>query len=91
MGTGVEVSIRELAELIIDVVNPTLEIAWDAGKPDGTPRKLLDVLATDGTCWAASTSLRSGVERTYEWLLANQANARGMTQTHDSPENRQKV
>jgi GDP-L-fucose synthase len=79
IGTGVEVSIRELAELIIDVIDPILEIKWDPGKPDGAPRKLLDVSRLTALGWTASTSLRKGVELTYQWLRSNLTTARGMT------------
>jgi GDP-L-fucose synthase len=83
IGTGVEVSIRELAELIIDVIDPSLEIVWDTTKPDGAPRKLLDVSRLTELGWTASTSLRTGIEMTYDWLRSNLSTARGMAGSSD--------
>ena len=91
IGTGVEVSIRELAELIIDVIDRSLEIKWDASKPDGAPRKLLDVSRLTALGWTASTSLRTGIEMTYDWLRSNLATARGMTSATDSIEHLSKL
>ncbi|MFN8024099.1 MAG: GDP-L-fucose synthase [Acidimicrobiales bacterium] len=78
IGTGIEVSIRELAETLIDVVHPSATIRWDASRPDGAPRKLLDVSKLSGLGWSATTSLRDGIERTYDWLSANYDHARGI-------------
>jgi GDP-L-fucose synthase len=69
VGTGVDLSIRELAETIRDVVNPTAEIVWDASKPDGTPRKLLDTSRLTALGWSPSIELRPGIESTYRWFL----------------------
>jgi GDP-L-fucose synthase len=73
VGTGTDVTIKELTELVAAVVGYTGRIVWDTSKPDGTPRKLLDVsrLATLG--WRARTGLRDGVERTYAAFLAESA------------------
>ena len=71
VGTGRDVSIRELAELIADVVGYHGSFRYDASKPDGTPRKLMDVSLLAGQGWTASTGLREGVERTLDWYLVN--------------------
>lgn len=73
VGWGEDRSIRELAELICDVVGFGGKLTWDSTKPDGTPRKLLDVTKLNGLGWRASIPLREGVARTYEWFLANVA------------------
>lgn len=69
VGVGEDVSIRELAELVQEVVGYGGEIVFDPGKPDGTPRKLLDVSRLAGLGWRAGTPLREGLERTYQWYL----------------------
>ncbi len=76
VGTGTDVTVRELAETIASVVGWQGELVWDTSRPNGTPRKLLDVskLATLG--WKSKTSLREGIERTVEWYRANAARAR---------------
>jgi GDP-L-fucose synthase len=66
IGTGEDVSIRELAELIQKVVGYTGEIKWDATKPDGTPRKLMDVSKLNGMGWRYSTDLETGIRKVYE-------------------------
>ncbi len=71
VGCGEDISIRELAELICEVVGFDGDLAWDATKPDGTPRKLLDVTKLRGLGWKPSIPLRDGIARTYEWFLAN--------------------
>ena len=71
VGCGEDVSIRELAELICEVVGFDGDLAWDATKPDGTPRKLLDVSKLRALGWKPSIPLRDGIARTYEWFLAN--------------------
>jgi GDP-L-fucose synthase len=71
VGCGEDISIRELAELICDVVGFDGELAWDASKPDGTPRKLLDVSKIRALGWKPEISLRDGIARTYEWFRAN--------------------
>lgn len=78
IGTGVEVSIRELAETLIDVIHPDAKIRWDAARPDGAPRKLLDVGRLTAAGWRYRIPLRTGIERTYEWLVANYDRARGI-------------
>jgi GDP-L-fucose synthase len=78
IGTGEDLSIGEVAELIRDVVYPGAEIAFDASKPDGMPRKLLDVSRLKRLGWSPKISLRPGIESTYQWFLDNQEKYRGM-------------
>ncbi len=73
VGTGVDVSIAELAGLIAETVGYRGRFAFDSSKPDGTPRKLMDVGRLSALGWRASTDLREGVVRTYDWYRANQA------------------
>jgi GDP-L-fucose synthase len=71
VGRGEDISIRELAELICDVVGFDGELTLDANKPDGTPRKLLDITKLRTLGWKPSVPLRDGIAQTYEWFLAN--------------------
>ena len=73
VGTGEDVTIRELAELICQVVAFEGELTFDAGKPDGAPRKLLDVSKLKSLGWEAKTSLADGLADAYGWYLANVA------------------
>lgn len=68
IGVGDDVSIRELAELIADVVGYTGRFTYDTDKPDGTPRKLLDVSRMKSLGWQAKTTLRDGIAETYRWF-----------------------
>lgn len=77
VGTGVDVTIRELAETIAAIVGFTGELAQDDTKPDGTPRKLLDVSRINALGWRARTGLEDGLKSTYQWFLDNQASLRG--------------
>lgn len=72
VGTGVDLTIRELAELIQKIVGHQGEIIWDITKPDGTPRKLMDVSKMEQAGWKAKTSLEEGVKKTYSWFLEHQ-------------------
>lgn len=72
VGVGHDLSIAELAQLVKEVVGFAGEIVYDAGMPDGTPRKLLDVSKLTKLGWQARISLRQGVEGTYRWFLKNQ-------------------
>jgi GDP-L-fucose synthase len=71
VGVGKDISILELAELIGEVIGFSGAIKTDPSKPDGTPRKLLDVSRINGLGWQPKTDLRSGVEKAYQWYLAN--------------------
>jgi len=77
VGTGVDCTIRELAETVSRVVGFTGKVAFDATKPDGTPRKLLDVSRLNALGWQYSVSLEAGLEQAYAWFLANQTRFRG--------------
>ena len=78
VGTGKDLSIRELAESIRQVVNPDAELTFDPSKPDGTPRKVLDVSRLTATGWSAPTQLQDGIESTYSWFLENIDQLRGI-------------
>jgi len=78
VGTGSDLSIRELAETIRSVVNPEARLTFDTTKPDGTPRKVLDVSRLAATGWTAPTALRDGIESTYQWFLDNKDELRGV-------------
>ena len=69
VGTGVDLTIRELAEAVRDLVHPGAELAFDASKPDGMPRKVLDVSRLADLGWTASTGLAEGLAATYEWFV----------------------
>src|SRR5580765_4631916 len=73
VGCGEDISIRELAELICDVVGFGGELKWDRSKPNGTPRKLLDVSKIKKLGWQPTILLRDGVAPLYEWFLDNYA------------------
>ena len=79
IGTGEDLSIRELAEMVRRIVHPTARTVWDTTKPDGSPRKLLDVSRLHALGWRHRISLGEGIEQTYNWFLANQSSARGVT------------
>ena len=78
VGVGEDVTIRELVELIADVVGWDGELEFDTSKPDGTPRKLLDVTALRDLGWTPSVKLRDGIAETYAWFLEHAAQARGV-------------
>jgi GDP-L-fucose synthase len=73
IGVGVDLTIRELAELVADVVGYDGRLEFDTSKPDGTPRKLLDVSRINALGWQAQIPLRDGVASTYDWFVANSA------------------
>jgi len=77
VGTGQDLTIRELAELVKDVVHPQATLAFDASKPDGAPRKLLDVSRLHALGWHHKIELREGIASSYRWFLENHAKARG--------------
>jgi len=69
--------IRELAEMVARVVGYEGRLGWDTSKPDGTPRKLLDVGRLRALGWQPTIPLEAGLRTTYEWFLANQGRLRG--------------
>lgn len=71
VGTGQDMTIAELAEVVRAVVGYKGEVRWNAAMPDGAPRKLLDVSRVNAMGWRSSTPIRQGLERTVEWYLAN--------------------
>ena len=71
IGCGEDITIRELAQLICDVVGFDGELVWDKTKPDGTPRKLLDVTRIRALGWKPAIPLREGIAHSYDWFLAN--------------------
>lgn len=72
VGTGSDLTIRNLAELIQKTVGHTGEIIWDSSKPDGTPRKLMDVSKMEKAGWKAKVGLEEGIHKTYQWFLEHQ-------------------
>ena len=70
VGTGVDLTIRELAETVRDLVYPGADLAFDTSRPDGMPRKVLDVSRLTELGWTASTGLAEGLASTYEWFTA---------------------
>ena len=71
VGTGVDIEISELAKLIAEVTNYQGDISWDTSKPDGTPRKLLDVSRINQLGWNSEILLTDGIRSTYEWFVQN--------------------
>ena len=69
IGTGQDVTIKELAVMVKEIVGFGGEVVWDSSKPDGTPRKLLDVSRLHSLGWHAKTGLREGVGKTYDWYV----------------------
>ena len=70
VGTGVDCTIRELAETMMEVTGYQGDLLFDSSKPDGTPRKLMDVSKLARLGWSASISLKDGLEQTYQWFLS---------------------
>jgi len=73
VGTGKDISIKELANLVQQIVGHQGEIVWDDSKPDGTPRKLLDVSKMHAAGWHHTISLQEGLEDTYSWFQKNKS------------------
>lgn len=71
IGTGKDITIKELAETIQKITGHKGEIAWDSSKPDGTPRKLMDVSRMKKAGWSYSTELEEGIRKTYDWFIKN--------------------
>ena len=78
VGVGEDISIRELAELVADIVGYEGALTQDVSKPDGTPRKLLDVSRLNALGWKAQVSLRDGITSTYEWYLQHLSDFRSV-------------
>jgi GDP-L-fucose synthase len=76
VGTGEELSVAELADVVADVIGYRGEIRWDATKPDGTPRKLLDVKRLTDLGWTAQITVPEGIRTTYEWFLDHRSDYR---------------
>lgn len=74
VGSGTDLTIKDLALLVQKAVGHTGQIIWDSTKPDGTPRKLMDVSKMNQIGWKATISLESGIASTYNWFLENQQN-----------------
>ena len=71
VGTGEDLTIKQLAETIQRIVGHQGEIGWDASKPDGTPRKLMDISKMHALGWKHQVQLEQGIQRTYDWFLEN--------------------
>ena len=71
VGTGLDLTIKELAETIQGVVGHTGELIWDSSKPDGTPRKLMDISKMHALGWKHKINLEEGIKKTYTWFLEN--------------------
>jgi GDP-L-fucose synthase len=77
IGSGVDLAIADLADMVRAVVYPEAEIVFDMSKPDGSPRKLLDVGKLRSLGWSAQIALPDGIRSSYEWFLANPGARRG--------------
>ena len=71
VGTGTDLTIKELAETIQKIIGHQGEIIWDASKPDGTPRKLMDISKMHELGWKHQINLEEGIQQTYDWFLTN--------------------
>jgi len=72
VGTGIDVTIKELAEIVKKVVQFNGDLVFDTTKPDGTPRKLMDVSFLNSQGWKAKTTIETGIQQAYAWFLSNQ-------------------
>jgi GDP-L-fucose synthase len=77
VGTGQDLTIRELAEMVRDIVHPQARLVFDSSKPDGTPRKLLDVGRLRDLGWTPRIGLQDGIATTYTWFLENYDRLKG--------------
>jgi len=71
VGVGKDISIKDLAMLVKDIVQYRGDLEFDSSRPDGTPRKVMDVSRATNLGWSAKTSLQEGISRTYDWYLSN--------------------
>ena len=78
IGTGEDITIKELAEMIVEITGYTNDYEWDTSKPNGTPRKVLNVEKVKSLGWEPKISLREGLESTYEWMKNNRSNLRNI-------------
>lgn len=78
IGTGVDLPIRDLAEMIRDIVCPDADVHFDHSKPDGMPRKVLDVSKLNGLGWTPSIDLQAGIKSTYDWFLHQESSTAGL-------------
>ena len=78
VGTGIDITIRDLAAQIRDVVYPGSDLVFDTSKPDGTPRKVLNTSRLTATGWTPTITLADGIDSTYQWFLENRADLRGV-------------
>ena len=76
VGTGIDVSIKQLAEIVQKVVGFNGDLVFDTTKPDGTPRKLMDVSYLESLGWKATTAIENGIQQAYDWFLKNQSQLR---------------
>ncbi len=76
VGTGEDISIRELAEILKEIIYPDAVLTFDSSKPDGMPRKLLDVSRLHALGWRHKVSLRDGIADTNRWFVENHAHLR---------------
>ncbi|MFY7732926.1 MAG: GDP-L-fucose synthase family protein [Bacteroidia bacterium] len=76
VGTGIDLTIKELAEIIQKAVGHKGKIIWDSSKPDGTPRKLMDITKMHKLGWKHQINLKEGIEQTYQWFLENVNNVK---------------
>lgn len=81
VGTGEDITIRNLAEMVRDLVHPSATLTFDTTKPDGAPRKLLDVTRLHQLGWRHRIPLRDGIQSTYQWFATHQHEAR-LARTH---------
>lgn len=81
VGTGEDLTIKELAETIQKVVRHTGELIWDSSKPDGTPRKLMDISKMHDLGWKHKIDLQEGIKKTYAWFLENIENVKEVKMT----------
>ena len=85
VGTGKDITIKHLAELIQNIVGHHGDIEWDTSKPDGTPRKLMDVSRMKDEGWEYSIELEDGVRKTYEWFLDNKDDIKEVKLSNNKP------
>ena len=76
VGSGVDITIKELANLTQDIIDHKGEIFWDKNKPDGTPRKLMDVSKLNKHGWQSKITLEKGISKTYKWFVENKQHIR---------------